>query len=388
MAKKMWAYALLNGEYVSDLKSNKKRNRLFFVWEALRLRHASEDSYYRRAMEVQPEFNFDHLTFMSTHKNTAQRKPLHPVKTGYFRYSQGEAHSAQGGDGESISHQLAILALSQLKRIPFIINNSKLTLEFTEMVIDGEDTRVQFDDGKSYYIDLIGYLDKKSPKYHEWGGKVGIEVKYTHGYESIDERIQSLERHNIAILEVPVTKSFIYPSERKKPYTSGGTSPDELEAHYNKLQEEFKKQTYAKLLSNPLQGKFARQQIKILKDTVKESIIRIKSLESELEIKAQNLAVIQHQAYNEQQNLLNMKITYEGKITSLQDLTDSQFNRANIQKKIMLISFFSLVIITMLGSIAFPHVVLNFANNYLSFIYSVNEMVNASLAKIMSFSPL
>ncbi|WP_287832191.1 hypothetical protein [Idiomarina sp.] len=239
MAKKMWAYAKYNGEYIYNYVGDKKKNRLFFIWEALRLRRASEDSRYRRERKGTPEFDFKYLTFISTHKDPNHRKPLHPVKTGYYRYPQGEASVNQGGDGESISHQLTILALSQLESIPFIINDSELTLEFTDFAIDGEDTKIMFEDGKSYFIDLIGYLSNTSPMFNEWGGKVGIEVKYTHGYEREEERIQLLERHNIPILEVAVTKSFVYPSERKGKLASGGTSPDELESHFNMLVDRY-----------------------------------------------------------------------------------------------------------------------------------------------------
>ncbi|NRA91628.1 MAG: hypothetical protein HRU26_02920 [Psychroserpens sp.] len=55
MAKKRWAYATIDDEYI--LQKGKNRKRLFFIWEILKLRRISEEMKHKRNPEVDIEFN-------------------------------------------------------------------------------------------------------------------------------------------------------------------------------------------------------------------------------------------------------------------------------------------------------------------------------------------
>ncbi|CAM3271566.1 hypothetical protein [Moritella viscosa] len=269
MAKKRWAYATIDDEYI--LQKGKKRKRLFFIWEILKLRRISEEMKHKRNPEVDIEFNYDKLKLWSTQNNKNDRKPLISDIRGYLRYKSGDVSddSNQGGDGESLTHQLAILALSQLNKIPFKVNKKELILDFVDFDLDGEDTKIQFGGGKYFYPDLIGYLSPKSDMYSKWGGKVAIEVKVTHGCEKA--KIEVLKSHNFAILEV-----YISPNFRFTPEVQGRDfNVEDMEIYFNRLVNRFSEETFATLLSNPMVTDYAEACIKTLQSEKK-------SLESSL----------------------------------------------------------------------------------------------------------
>jgi hypothetical protein len=286
MAKKRWAHATISDQYI--LQEGKKRKRLFFIWEVLKLRRIHEENKHKRNPDTHTEFNYDDLTFWSTQKGEHNKKPLTPDIRGYFRYKSGDApaDSNQGGDGESITHQLAILALSQLDKIPFVINGKKLTLDFMDFDLDGEDTRIQIGGGKYFYPDLIGYLVPGSCNYEKWGGKVLIEVKVTHGCEPA--KVNILKEHNFAILEVYISPKFRFPPEVK----GYDFDAEDMERYFNRLVDRFSQETFATLLSNPMVTDYAESRIKsIIMD--KQSVeVRLTSVSCELEQTRRQLTLV------------------------------------------------------------------------------------------------
>jgi hypothetical protein len=276
MAKKIWAYAKLENKYISDI--NKERKRLFFIWEALKLKQISDDLHYERSLSSPPEFNYKDLTFISTQNDESSRVELVPVINGYFRYPPGRTPDASSGDGESLSHELAILAISQLDKIPFVIGEDKLVIEFVDFLIDGEMTKLQFGDGKYYYPDLIGYIKKGTTNYEKWGGKVSIEVKVTHGYKPEDPRIQLFQRHNFAVLQITVSDKFKFPPEL--PNSNAKITAESLEQHVEFLKSRFSEKTFATIISDPMVTSFSKKLISEKQQELDLTYRKLKKLNS------------------------------------------------------------------------------------------------------------
>jgi hypothetical protein len=238
---KIWAYATKDKEYILDERFENKRPRLFFIWEALR-------------MKRETTFEYNKLIFMSTHRNIESRQRMTPVIKGFFRYIENMKGNDNGGGGESLTHEFAILALSLMNSITVKNGDELHTYKFTELKI--EDCKVQFENGNIYYPDLIGFLDPSDSMYEKWGGKVAIEVHVKHKCEP--EKVRDFEDHGIPIIEITIYES-IWLEKRIK---GSEYSDQQLENYFGYIQEIFKQYVYGKVISNPLSPSFQKKLFK------------------------------------------------------------------------------------------------------------------------------
>ena len=102
---KFRAFAKVNGSYIYEEGSDFLK--YFYIWDVAYLK------------KNKPEY-FNSLTFYSTYQNEQYRSELVPVIKGskklFYRYKDAGGYvNNENGDNETISHHLAILALSGLK---------------------------------------------------------------------------------------------------------------------------------------------------------------------------------------------------------------------------------------------------------------------------------
>lgn len=232
--KKIWAYAYKGDkEYIWNKDLGKEK--LYYIWEALKIRR-----------EDPREFNS--LTFMSTQSNKNKRAELTAVKnpkTAFFRYKSESVATGQSQDpdAEYISHEMAILVLSEMKVINFQQGETVLKIEFDH--IKKDDLKIRFEDGTIYYPDLIGFFSKPEELAKQWGGKVAIEVKVTHPCSS--QKIKDFKDHNIPVIEVPISEKFRLKAE----FSHSDIDESTMEQYYQLLQRRFANIVYMKILSNP-----------------------------------------------------------------------------------------------------------------------------------------
>lgn len=260
MVKKIWAYAKNEqGDYISN-QHNPSQNRTFYIWEVLKIKQKYPEVYEK-------------LTFYSTQKSEKNRSKMTPVRNGFFRYIENmKGGNNEDGDNETISHSMAILALSELKEITFIIDKKSYQLKFTEFLIE---PRLQFENNKVYYPDLIGYFSSKCDLAEKWNGKVAIEVAVNHKCEPT--KIKDFFAHNIPIIEVTLTKKMIFLQEfQNKSYDS-----EDLEKYYNFLKSKFKDHVYGTILSDPIPANYYVEELK-LKQMELNNIISINKELNEL----------------------------------------------------------------------------------------------------------
>ncbi|WP_411751530.1 hypothetical protein [Serratia sp. (in: enterobacteria)] len=233
--RKIWSYAYKgNKEYVWSDKVDKER--LFFIWEAIKIRKENPQE-------------FSTLTFMSTQFNKNKRSELIPVKkskTAFFRYKSESMPSSesQDSDSELISHETAILVLSEMSVVKFQEGNTLYEIEFDK--IKKDDLKIRFENGATYYPDLMGFFSKPEELAKRWGGKVAIEVKVTH--ECSYEKIKDFEDHNIPIIEVRLSDKLRLRSE----INNTDIDESDMERYYHLLHSKFSKVVYMKVLSNPV----------------------------------------------------------------------------------------------------------------------------------------
>lgn len=292
---KIWAYVTDKNQKPIPGKQDHSQ-LMMYIWEALKLKrdHGAE---------------FNHFILWSTHRDPKDRKPVHPNKNGFFRYNpKNAAKEVQGdSDGESLSHQLAIEALTSLSTIPFKIGNQDLPLKFEYFDKDYQSTRLQFGSDKYFYPDAIGYLSKDSLMYDEWGGKVALEIFVTHNCEP--DKVKAFESHNIPILEVKISDSIRFRKElNKQPFT-----PEDLEDYFEKLRARFSQQVFAKILSNPLVTQHSRTIIKKLKDTLDSSNDKMSRV-------TRNVTLLERESARYKQYVEQLKISQNQELESFQSI--------------------------------------------------------------------
>lgn len=237
--KKIWSYGKnIANEYIKDSLG---RNRLFFIWEVLKLKKESPEHY-------------SEITFWSTQKNETNRSRMAPVKLGFFRYIENLKGNNYSGDGQSLSHSIAILALSQLKRLNFIIGDDEICIKIKESRIDN--LKVQFENGNYYFPDLICYFNKPDWLVERWGNKIALEVVVKHPCE--DLKIKDFEDHNFPIIEITLNNKMLFLPE----FRGRSFGENELENYYNFLINKFSEKIYGKKISNPVKVKYYNKMLK------------------------------------------------------------------------------------------------------------------------------
>ena len=236
--KKIWAYA--KGDTGSFIKDELGRLKLFFIWQVLKLKKHNI-------------FEFNKLTFFSTQVEESKRSRMTPVVKGFFRYIENSGGGTVSGDGESLSHSIAILVLSELSSINFVFGKNEYTFNFSE--IKAEDLKIRFESGRFYFPDLIGFFTNDNPYYEKWAGKVALEVKVSHGCEP--EKAQDFLEHNIPIIEINITEKLRFKEELSKQTFD----ENDLERYYNFLTSIFSNKVYGKIVVDPSSGAYNKNLI-------------------------------------------------------------------------------------------------------------------------------
>lgn len=226
--KKIWAYA--KDDSGSFIKDERGRLKLFFIWQVLKLKKHDI-------------FGFNKLTFFSTQTDESKRSRMTPVVKGFFRYIENSGGGVVSGDGESLSHSIAILVLSELYSINFVFGKNEYTFNFSE--IKSEDLKIRFESGRFYFPDLVGFFTDDNPYHEKWGGKVALEVKVCHGCEP--EKVQDFLEHNIPIIEINITEKLRFKEELNKQ----SFDENNLERYYNFLTSIFSNKVYGKIIVDP-----------------------------------------------------------------------------------------------------------------------------------------
>ncbi|WP_425642233.1 hypothetical protein ACPUEK_02580 [Marinomonas gallaica] len=231
--KKIWAYA--KSDSGSFIKDERGRLKLFFIWQVLKLKKHDI-------------FEFNKLSFFSTQTDESKRSRMTPVIKGFFRYIENSEGGSFSGDGESLSHSIAILVLSELSSINFVFGKKECTFNFSE--IKTEDLKIRFESGRFYFPDLVGFFSDDNPYYEKWDGKVAIEVKVSHGCEP--EKVQDFLEHNIPIIEINITEKLRFKEELNKQ----SFDENDLERYYNFLTSIFSNKVYGKIVVDSSSGAY------------------------------------------------------------------------------------------------------------------------------------
>lgn len=283
MAKKTWAYAKNKQDCFILDQHKSSRLRTFYIWEVLKMKKNLPEEYER-------------LTFYSTQANEQYRARMTPVKNGFFKYIENmKGGNNEGGDNETISHSTAMLVLSELEEIKFVIGQNSYQLKFSQFLIE---PRLQFENGKVYYPDLIGYFSSECDLAEKWNGKVAIEVVVKHKCEP--QKIKDFEEHNIPIIEVSISEKIFFSKEfRNQTYDS-----EDIEKYYNHLKTIFKNKVYGYIRSNPISVNYHDKKLRLKQEELSNSLSNITELEENHHIEKERILTQYSDIKNKLSNII------------------------------------------------------------------------------------
>ncbi|EGQ8221045.1 hypothetical protein GUM57_22550 [Vibrio parahaemolyticus] len=259
--------SLFNGNYMTDEQGELV---IFTIEKAINWKHYRNEEFRK-------------LIFCTKSTDPTERVQLTPVerKEGLssFRFPSGYDNSgSEGHDGESLSHELAIKALSRLKTFNFLANQgdsrkfwgkSNIRLTCTEVYREHD---VTLSGNNKYRFDLlIKFDDSQGDYYVKWGGKLGIEVKYTSGVSK--EKRWDLENHGYPVIEIELSDYLLFWPE----INGDNFTEEDIERHIQKLVTAFEDYiANSRLISDPVS---VRWHVK----AVHEFKRRVGQLQSEIE---------------------------------------------------------------------------------------------------------
>lgn len=202
------------------------------------------------------------LTYWSTHK-PGRRKPVKHVQKGataFFAYIN-PADAANGGDGESLSHQLLKEAIAQLSGTRLKLGHQG---EHDITITHGETEKLIPTINGTYYADAYLRFTSVTGLGLRWSGELYIEVHYAHAVP-VDKQ-KELERSRVPVVEVPLLKVFVYPHEDEN------TSDPREAAHVLRIRNMLEKGFLAgRVISDRRSVEFLEQEVSRLDGELREA---------------------------------------------------------------------------------------------------------------------
>ncbi len=182
------------------------------------------------------------------------RLKVHTVNQQFERYKKGDSDTEFDRNyDESMTHKCVVEALSRLTcmALLFPIKSKRSRLEFDFETVRKEPF-LHLPNNSKYYPDVLCTFNEEHKMYDRWGGKIAIEVTYTHGCESY--KLEDFVYHNIPVFEVTIEEGSARQFPAERPDWPKGKHWDHrlVEAHINDLLKWFSKGVVGQLKVDPV----------------------------------------------------------------------------------------------------------------------------------------
>lgn len=221
-------------------------------------------------------------TYWSLHPDEKRRYRLkvHSVNMQFEKFNRGDNNfEFDRNYDESMSHKCAVEALSRLSCMTLIhVENNKripITFEFDTV---RKEPYLHLPNNTKYFPDILCTFNEEHDLYDKWGGKIALEVTYTHGCESYKQ--EDFMFHNIPVFEVTIENDSArqFPAERPN-WPKGKVWGEKLvEEHINNLVNWFSQNIVGELKVDPISTRLHLQNVKGYIDQIESLEISNKKL--------------------------------------------------------------------------------------------------------------
>ncbi|NOH51564.1 hypothetical protein F0266_01355 [Vibrio coralliilyticus] len=265
-------------EYYTDGQGN---HRLVSLSEAIRTRQNNKHEHSRR-----------HYMSLNADESKRYRLRVHTVREQFERDGSEKRTNGDEFDrnyDESMSHKCVVEALSRMTSMSFkfkdegsvasmgIRGDNELHFDFDSV---HKEPYVKLPNGNIYYPDILCTFDEYHPMYDQWGGKLAIEVTYTHGCESYKQN--DFMFHNIPVVEFTIEERSARQFPAERPNWNGGDWGEELvESHIQDLIQWFESYIVVKPLVDPVSTRVHEEVVDGLNVSLSVLNGEVSALESE-----------------------------------------------------------------------------------------------------------
>lgn len=256
---------------------------------------------------------------------------MHSGNHQFERFTKGEQTSEFDRNyDESMSHKCVIEALSRLSNMKLIhvCKDKRIPLNFEFRTVE-KTPYLHLPNGAKYYPDILCTFGEDSEFYDKWGGKLAIEVTYTHGCESYKK--EDFVFHNIPVFEVTIKNNSArqFPAERPN-WPKGKLWDEELvEQHINQLVTWFHEDVVGEFIVDPTSTRVHEQRVCKLNNNISYLKSENANVKNELELlhaKHTRVADELHEHKKENSTLLkrvqNYQSAYENLQSEISQMTD------------------------------------------------------------------
>lgn len=263
-------------------------------------------------------------TYWSLHPDEKRRYRLkvHTVNMQFEKFNKGDSNfEFDRNYDESMSHKCAVEALSRLSCMTLIhVENNKripITFEFDTV---RKEPYVHLPNNTKYFPDILCTFNEAHELFDKWGGKIAIEVTYTHGCESYKQ--EDFMFHNIPVFEVTIENGSARQFPAERPNWPKGKVWDEklVEEHINDLVNWFSQNIVGELKVDPISTRLHLQVVKEYIDQIESLEIANKDLYESAQLAERSLASNYNKINkleNEYSNSIEVIKNYEEKCSNL-----------------------------------------------------------------------
>ncbi len=194
-------------------------------------------------------------TYWSLHPDEKKRYRLkvHTVNLQFERFTKGDGNSEFDRNyDESMSHKCVVEAISRLSSMTLVhVYGEKRTSFSFEFETVRKEPHLHLPNNIRYFPDVLCTFNEDNEMYNKWGGKIAIEVTYTHECESYKQ--EDFMFHNIPVFEIVIESGSArqFPAERPN-WPKGKRWGEELvEKHINDLVNWFSQSVIGTLKVDP-----------------------------------------------------------------------------------------------------------------------------------------
>lgn len=330
-----------------------------------------------RATRIKNDDNATHKSrrYMSLHPDIERRYPLkvHTVNRQFERYNKGGDNSEFDRNyDESMTHRCAVEALSRFMnmRFRFVEGNVGIeqfdSLDFEFKTVQKE-PYLKLPNSAVYYPDILCTFGENHPMYDQWGGKLAIEVTYTHGCESY--KVQDFMFHNIPVLELTIEDDSArqFPAERSN--WQGEEWGEELvENHIQDLVRWFSEDIVVECIVDPVSTRAhekivqcqklvereLRERNEKLNNSLDRKNVEIRNLKTDVSSKSRKCQQQETEIFQCNNDRLATQKHFNEEIEDLNQTLRETKQKVKNRTTNLLLSFIAVAILLMLSTIVFP----------------------------------
>lgn len=257
--------------------------------------------------------------YFSTHREPTPKLRMHhkfamEKDSCFFAFNSGQNELiAKYGDGESLTHRLYKIAISELKATTLVLKDSNLRLPIKILSTEIEKPHHYRESAYPFRFDVFCTFDSNSPYKLKWNGELVIEVHVTN--EVKGKKLQVIAESDISAVEFTVSKWDVYARREEH------STPELERAFIERIKKRLYQSMDVKMVNNPSTKEYLQQENSKLKKHVKQFQGTMSDLETKKEWLTSNNMLLNKRLINTNFQIANIQDVHRKTLNELNRIT-------------------------------------------------------------------